>query len=58
MVILSEQAKHWLKGSDCFEEISDDMLSLAGSGIQILLCKKVLKDLSFPRIKRKKFEGK
>lgn len=46
MAILSERAKQWLQDSNCFEEISDDMLSLANSGIQILLSKKAVDDLN------------
>ena len=46
MATLSERAKQWLKDSNCFEEISDDMLSLANSDIQILLSKKAVEDLN------------
>lgn len=46
MANLSESAKHWLEESNCFEEISDDMLSVANSGIQILLSKRAVEDLN------------
>lgn len=46
MANLSELTKQWLQDSNCFEEISDDMLSLANSGIQILLSKKAVEDLN------------
>lgn len=46
MAKLSERAKQWLENSNCFEEVSDDMLSLANSGIQILLSKKAVEDLN------------
>jgi hypothetical protein len=46
MAILSERAKQWLQDSNCFEEIADDMLTVANSGIQILLSKKAIEDLN------------
>lgn len=46
MANLSERAKQWLEDSNCFEEIADDMLSLANSGIQILLSRKAVEDLN------------
>jgi hypothetical protein len=46
MANLSERAKQWLEDSNCFEEISDDVLSLANTGIQILLSAKAVVDLN------------
>lgn len=46
MAKLSERARQWLEDSKCFEEVSDDMLTVAESGIQILLSKKAVEDLN------------
>lgn len=46
MVELSKQTIAWLQASNCFEEISNDMLSLANSGIQILLSDEAVQDLN------------
>jgi hypothetical protein len=43
---LSQKAHEWLTASNCFEEICDDMLTLAESGIQILLSQKAVQDLN------------
>lgn len=43
---LSERAKEWLEQSNAFEEVADDYLLVANSGIQILLCKRSVVDLN------------
>lgn len=43
---LSERAKEWLEQSNAFEEVADDYLMVANSGIQILLCKRAAEDLN------------
>jgi hypothetical protein len=45
-VKLSEKTMQWLTDSHCFEEITDDMVTLAESGIQILLSQKAVQDLN------------
>ncbi len=46
MAKLSELARQWLEASNCFEEVSDDMLTVADSGIQILLSSRAVEDLN------------
>lgn len=43
---LSEKARQWLEASYCFEDVSDDALTIANSGIVILLCKRAVEDLN------------
>lgn len=43
---LAKKTWQWLEDSNCFEEISDDMLSLSNSGIQILLSNRAVEDLN------------
>ena len=46
MAKLSERAKQWLQDSNCFEEVQDDVLTVANSGIQILLSHRAVADLN------------
>lgn len=46
MARLSKKALEWLEQSNCFEEVTDTMLSLAETGIQILLSSKAVQDLN------------
>ena len=46
MATLSAKAKEMLDQSNCFDEIADDCLSVANSGILILLSTKAVADLN------------
>lgn len=43
---LSAKAVEWLNASNCFDEVSDDYLSVANSNIVILLSNKAIADLN------------